>query len=157
MEKTILYTLPTAADATAHTVLRLTVGVVTALGIARYRRLMRESTVWIDETFGEVADSEDERTPEAREANDATYRRCYMLATLKSVEVGTCSPEDDAPNEWKAGELPTEWQSIDGFLNGVPGKLFSAWDTAAIDCNPDTFFIDLSDEKKRRPGSVTVI
>lgn len=157
-EKMVLYTFPTIPDAKEHRVLRLTIGIVTALGMARYRRLIREASLWIDERFGK----EDSDAPEAEvsveraELQDVIYHRAYMLASLKTVEEGTCAADAKMPTEWKHTELPKEWQTIEGFMNDLDGKLFAEWDNIALMCNPETFFVSM-DEKKRMPGSVIVI
>jgi hypothetical protein len=157
MDKTILYTFPAEADATEHTVLRLTIGTVTALGMAKYRRYLRESRSWMREQGADM-ESEEPLTPEQNELWDLCYRRSFMLASLKQVESGTCSPDEEMPSEWKPAELPATWQSMENFIDGdLPGILFNQWDAAAEDANPDTFFVSTTDEKKRKPGSVTVI
>lgn len=157
MEKVILYTMPAAQDATEHTVLRLTVGVVNALGMARYRRLVREFSIWLRDACGVDVDDEGAMSPEEGDLLDVGYRRGYMLGALKKIERGTCAPDDDVPTEWQPAKLPAEWETIEGFIEQMPVTLFEQWDAAALTCNPDTFFVRLDDEKKRKPGGVTVI
>lgn len=161
MESKLLYTFPSPPDATEHRVLRLTVGTTTALGMARYRRLIRDASIWLNQKGIGVQEADEdsevvELPPEESDLQDAVFRRAYMLASLQKVEEGRCAPDAETPTEWKECELPKEWQTIEGFIDGIDAKLITAWDIAALACNPETFFASM-DEKKRKPGSVIVI
>lgn len=162
MDKHILFTLPSTSEDEEHTVLRLTVGPVTALGMARYRKYVREANAWLEARFGprlaadEEDDGDDDEQAERQLYTELVYPRAYMLACLKQVDTGTCAPAAPQPDTWQASELPAAWLTCDGFATQLPGALFAAWDAAVTEANPNVFWVNLSDPNARRPGGVIV-
>lgn len=152
-DRYILYDLPDEPPDAPRRVLRLTVGEMTAVGWARMRRYQREAAEWSAQAV--PADQEAPLDEETAMQLSLRWQRATMLGALKRVEVGECAADAEEPDTWQAGDLPAAWQTEDGFLNGMPGRLFDLWLGLAAETNPEAAGIAATDEKKRR-GAISV-
>jgi hypothetical protein len=156
MQRIIEYTLPQAGPDAGETltVLRLTIGPMSALQLARYRAELRRVDAWLREEQ-EIDLDDDALSDDALQVVLLARQYAYMVHTAHQVETATCAP-DEEPEAWTPGQLPDAWQGVEAFLAHVPADLFLAWNEAAEACNRGLLW-GRDNEKKRRPGSVTVI
>lgn len=160
-ERIIEYILPTENEAAAPQTLRLVISEMNTLQHARWLRYQREVHQWAVDTLGisEELDSEKELSLEVADRQERGYRRAAMLGALRRIEIGTCTADADEPTTWTEATLPQEWQTIDGFIDDMPFRLFDLWMLLAVECNPGAFFAEGKsdpDQKKRTPGQICV-
>ncbi len=129
--------------------LRLTVSTANMLDYVRQDSLRRDAWGWYQERLKA-------RGVDRLPADDPDWitltlglRRAYMLACLRGVEVlrppaarsedGEVRNESEAlssllyplSSDWQPGELPPEWDGLEGLAQNCPADLFVAWADAA--------------------------
>lgn len=159
-ERIIDYVLPVEDEAAAPQVLRLVISEMNTVQHARWLRYQRETTQWATDVLGIATDDpegEEQLSADVSERRERGFRRAAMLGALKRVEIGTSAADEEEPSAWQNAELPKEWQTIDGFIDELPWKLFNLWLALAAECNPGAFFREVeTDEKKSTPGHISV-
>ena len=163
--------------------LRLTVSTANMLDYVRQDNLRRDAWQWYQERLKARGVASVPPDDPDWITLTLGLRRAYMLACLRGVEVlrtATDSPqrtqrnaegptsaasgpacavdsrsEDsrERPCMWQSGELPPEWDGIEGMAQNCPADLFVAWADAAERCNPRLFWPDGSDAGKARAGA----
>lgn len=137
------------------TQIRLQIKTCTVLDMARYYKLLREVNAWVLERTGK---SVDQWTPEDWRIFDDDdtapmfgigQDRAAMLAVLGTVETL------NGDGEWHPGQLPAEWEGLEGFATRMPPPLYTAWLGAAQRCNPGVFSVSGTDDEKKS-GYVSV-
>lgn len=132
--------------------LRITVGELSVMANARFRQLLREGADWTEANYGfrTQTDLEPENITIEIDLAEALYARAAMISAVRSVECGTAAEGKERPETWEPSELPEAWQSIDGFLNELPGALYKAWQNVANEVNPGLFWLDADLKKSDR-------
>lgn len=119
-------------------ILRITVGPLSMLDSARYSVLLREGREWAD---GAGLAEDDPMLVQRRLLG---LYRAQMLAATKEI----AAPDEATGEIFETCCLPDAWRSAEGFVTGVPARLYTTWHEVAIDTNPGLFMADTGDEEK---------
>ncbi len=86
-----------------------------------------------------------------------TQIRTDQKETIDPIRVNLRASASSADNPdgqvWEVGELPAEWESIEGMAQHCPADLFEAWAAAVERCNPRLYWPDQGDWGKARAGT----
>lgn len=141
------------AAALAMTQTRITVACLNTLQYGRYEANRRQVAPWMVARGGKTVDDLI-ATDAGALLIEAGLRWARANAAVTAVETRTGNRVTDVASEWQAADWP-QLESIDAFVDEVPGDLVEALDALIFDINPGLFRFGEGDADTKKNGGIS--